>query len=577
MLVFGDLKQNEDAAEIVKMLELRLQTCCAMPAGLARHEALVGTFIRASELVQGVADAEFHHIHADEISARQDAGNALLLQLAQAIARSWESGFTATYDWPDPIESQLQMLGSAGAITTKQAEGYAFYALYPESYIAAARKSGLGADTVVIGIRSIGAGLAALVAAGLGAPPAQTVRPHGHPFDRRLSIGDALAERLLGGNGAIAIVDEGPGLSGSSFNGVADWLVEHGIEEHRIHFFPSHGGALGHAAQAAHRERWARASRHHVDFDALVVRASNPAHRLQSWAEGATGDRLTQMKDVSGGGWRGLSKGGEDLPADPAMEKRKFLLTGGRGKWIAKFSGLGNIGENKLHLAEALGKAGFLPQPATLAGGFLVLPWIGGETGAENLVPPDRILQYLALRAGMPPAGNGADLAELFEATIFNIGKRHGEEAASAVRSGLGDPGRFSLVRCCTDNRMQRWEWRQKDGHWYKFDSLDHHAAHDLVGCQDIAWDLAGACVELDLSPDEQRWLATELGTRLEREFDPAFLQAIELCYLGFQTGLWSMARDRNNEEEAVLIDGQLQRYDQRLAKWGIGMTCVKS
>src|SRR5690606_5152455 len=118
---------------------------------------------------------------------------------------------------------------------------------YPEGYLATARSSGLGAQTCVIGIRSIGTALAALVAAAIGARQAISVRPVGHPFDREIRA----APDLLAGadmRGDFAVVDEGPGLSGSSFASVAKWLASQGVEKERIHFFPSHGGAPGPAS-----------------------------------------------------------------------------------------------------------------------------------------------------------------------------------------------------------------------------------------------------------------------------------------------------------------------------------------
>ena len=93
-----------------------------------------------------------------------------------------------------------------------------------------ARQSGLGPDTRVIGIRSIGTGLAAIVAAALGAKRPFTVRPVGHPFSRELRIGDGLKEQLLADpHASFAIVDEGPGLSGSSFAAVIGWLRDNDV------------------------------------------------------------------------------------------------------------------------------------------------------------------------------------------------------------------------------------------------------------------------------------------------------------------------------------------------------------
>ena len=65
-----------------------------------------------------------------------------------------------------------------------------------------------------------------------GAIDAVTVRPVGPPFERRLALGPRLARALTRhqGRGA-AVVDEGPGLSGSSFAAVLDLLESSGWPE----------------------------------------------------------------------------------------------------------------------------------------------------------------------------------------------------------------------------------------------------------------------------------------------------------------------------------------------------------
>ena len=88
--------------------------------------------------------------------------------------------------------------------------------------------------------------------------------------DLRTRVRALLSTRLLGDPAAIfAVVDEGPGLSGSSFGAVADWLETHGVDRGRIRFYPGHGGEPGAQAAPAHRERWRAADRHVVEFDAL--------------------------------------------------------------------------------------------------------------------------------------------------------------------------------------------------------------------------------------------------------------------------------------------------------------------
>jgi hypothetical protein len=571
MLVYGDQERVEDAAALAREVEERLGFCEAMPFGMSRYQALVAAFIRAAELVQGIADSEYHQIGADEISERQDTGNAVLLNLAQAIAASWKSSFT------DPLEldcqAQLATLSTAGVLKTRQAEGYAFYALYPESYIAAAQRSGLGPDTTVIGIRSIGTGLAALVAAALGAAPATTVRPHGHPFDRQITLSDHLARRLLESKGSFAIVDEGPGISGSSFNCVADWLVGQGIAETRIHFFPSHGGNLGHAAKPDHRARWSRAQKHWLSFEQIILKPALPAQRLERWVADAIGPLDKPLRDISGGGWRSLSSNADTVPADSAMERLKFLATSNGENWLVKFAGLGSLGEAKLDLACKLSVAGFTLPPKALCHGFLVTPWIEGTATPGAKPPHDRLRDYLALRAGVPATSGGASLAELFAMAIYNIEQRCGKDLAEAAGRTLGDPARFDPVPCCTDNRLHAWEWLETPKGWLKLDGLDHHAAHDLLGCQDITWDLAGAVIELDLSKQEREHLRAELSTGLNRGITPDFLRVNQICYLAFQIGLWTMAKDRNGTHEHPKIEKNLARYEQHLR----AINCVNS
>lgn len=544
----------------------RLIQNAAMPAGLARHQHLVGTFIRAAGLVQSCADAEFHHIGADEWSNGQERGNSVLLALAQAVTASWDSGFQAPLNVPEGLAAVLRSIVPPGPVTTKQAEGYAFYALYPESYAEAARASGLGPDTLVIGIRSIGTGLAAMVAAALGAGPAVTVRPTGHPFDRKLCLGAGLCQRLVEHFGPFAIVDEGPGLSGSSFNSVADWLVEQGVGEERLQFFPSHAGDLGSAAQDSHRQRWARASKHVAAFEPLILQGANPVHRLENWIADLVGPLEQPLRDVSGGAWREAMS---QVPADPAMERRKFLCVGAQDRWLAKFEGVGQSGEDKLRLAYTLADAGFAPRPAGLCHGFLVMPWVQDIAAPGELVPLGRVVDYLALRAALPPLGSGAGLDALFDMAQYNIGQRCGVAAAERVGEALGDAARFTPVPCCTDNRLHPWEWIKTGEGWLKLDGLDHHASHDLVGCQDIAWDIAGAAIELDLTAVQRDEMVKRLSGTIGRRVDRDLVAALELCYLGFQIGLWTMALGRNGQTEQAPITALLERYTAHRALAG--------
>jgi hypothetical protein len=69
---------------------------------------------------------------------------------------------------------------------------------------------------------------------------------------------------------------------------------------------------------------------------------------------------------------------------------------------------------------------------------------------------------------------------------------------------------------------------------------VDHSQSHDLVGCQDILWDVAGASVELgsQMEHGPAEFLADGSPLRLE------LLQFLRLCYVAFQLGWWSYSSD---------------------------------
>ncbi|WKL39991.1 hypothetical protein Q1M64_14760 (plasmid) [Sinorhizobium meliloti] len=285
---------------------------------------------------------------ADEISSSRQTGECLLLDLAGLVARSWRQGFAGPVAVPARVARSLANSQAPLSLSIREPEGYAFYALYPESYLEAAAGSGLPADTVVIGLRSIGTTLSAIVAASIGAAPPVTLRPIGDPFQRRLAVASQLAERLLRDRAAnFAIVDEGPGLSGSSFGCVADWLEDHGVSGRRIHFFPRPQGrawtailrpssrALGGEAAQCHRRR--RSPDQAVQLCAPPRRLDRPSRRP---AREAARRRLSRLmaQDASR---RSLASRGRQVrtPEIPGAHRRRSMarqVCGTRRRWAAK-------------------------------------------------------------------------------------------------------------------------------------------------------------------------------------------------------------------------------------------------
>ncbi|NLS06369.1 hypothetical protein HGP14_23955 [Rhizobium sp. P32RR-XVIII] len=576
MLVYGDIRRIERPATVCAALAAAMVACTRMPPGLRRHAALVRAFIATGELVQGLADQEFERKGADDVSKVQEAGARLLLTHAQAVMQSWQNNFGGELLLANAWKSLLEHLDSGEPVQMKETEGFAFYALYPESYLQAALSSQLTSNTVVIGLRSIGVTLAALVAAALGSGPAFSLRPTGHPFQRRMQVTAELSGRILADpESNFAIVDEGPGLSGSSFGSVADWLEAHGVKPHRLHFFPSHAGEPGPRASTDQRQRWRERARYVVSMDDVIIRSPKPVRNLQTWVSELVGVEGVSWQDLSGGVWRGIhyAKPGDWPPSHIQMEKRKFLMRAGDQSWLIKFAGLSDAGSNKARRGTLLNEAGFTPDIVGACYGFTVERWVRGtpadaaDLDRSNII--DQLARYLGFRARHMSAPNsGASLDELCHMAVFNVEKARDSEAAGKLRQLIGNPDRLvrRLRRIDSDNRLHRWEWLvTATGQLLKTDALDHNCAHDMIGCQDVAWDVAGACVEFDLSAVERDRLADIVSQHADCDLRDDLLTAFEACYLAFQIGLWTGARNGIPRAETARIDKAAESYLRRL------------
>jgi hypothetical protein len=556
VLVYGDLRKRADPAQCVREINRRLEAVSSLAPGLDRHASLVGALVDAGQLLQGIADDAFAAARCDGLPDRELARD--LLTIARAVCRSWDSNFTELGDLP-----RLQMgSGWPAQVELRIPEGFAFYALYAEAYIEAARRLDLSAPPRVIGIRSIGTSLASAVAAALSAEPPATVRPFGDPFAREIAVEAELERALLDGDAHFVIVDEGPGQSGSSFSAVADWLQQRGVPLERIAILPSHSGAPGHAATEERRRWWRTAQREVADFEdrwpALVER----------WCATLLGPLDGPPEDISGGAWRRLHyRREEDWRAViPSWERRKLLVRARGEPFLVKFAGVGSIGERKLAMARSLHIDGLVPEPVGLVHGFLVERWLDEAVPLKPSDAPVRhIGRYVAERAKLMPAtsDSGASVEQLLGMARRNIGLEFGNDAACVLGSWEGRAPALErrVVRVRTDNRFAPHEWlRSRSGALIKTDALDHHQAHDLIGCQDVAWDVAGAIVEFDLNQN----LTAELIDTVEEAgctVDPQLLEFYRLAYLAFRLGQQRLGATMVSDE----------REQQRLTSCGDG------
>jgi hypothetical protein len=575
MIVFGDHKRKCRAGRLAEAASAAATNISAMPPGLERHSALVRLFVNVSELVQGLADAEFEVAGVDRNSASQQRGAQILVALASEVARSWRSGFASAGALDCDISRMLAKLDRQAEITTGAAEGYAHYALYPETYLAAAQQSGLDANTCVIGLRSIGLGLAAMVAAALGAPPPVSVRPVGHPFARRISAApDLIGRWLLIKAASYAIVDEGPGLSGSSFHAVVSWLLDQGVDLDRIHLFPSHRNGPGGKATEDINATWSRCRIHCVDFERTFD--GRTAAKLADWVGKLLAMPDVQLREISGGAWRHhlpLSPG-QWPPIFAGFERRKFLASAGAGRWLVKFAGLGESGLHKLRTATLLHESGFGPLVAGLCHGFLVERWVEARRFDGTGVSRERFIEWLGRYLGwrgahLRTSETGAAPDALASMAVRNCGEALGPTNAVELRHWFeARPLPQSTHRVQIDGRLHPWEFLCcADGKLLKTDALDHCRSHDLIGCQGIEWDIAGAVVEYDLSDPELLQLTVCTEAAMHRAIDRELLSYMLPCYLAFQLGLWTMA-DQAETGESDRLRSLIERYQTRLSRF---------
>jgi hypothetical protein len=535
MLVYGDHDQAANPRELCEALDLDCRAVWRMPPGLDRHAKLVGLLIEAGRLLQGVADAEFERAQCDRHSPPYALVRAAVQSFAESVCSSWDSGFETLAHIPEPPDLALL----PRTVSLRVPEGFAFYAVFPEAYIDVARRLRLNAPPRVIGVRSIGTSLAAVVAAALRAPPPVTVRPVGDPFGRGLSIAADIERDLLATDAHFIIVDEGPGQSGSSFAAVADWLRERGVPRDRMALLPSHDAPPGAAATDERRRWWGTVQREVADF------GDRWPHLVGSWFADRIGPLNDPPRDISGGAWRPLLYGREtEWPAVvPAWERRKFLVRSGGKRFLAKFAGLGRIGEEKLAIARALHSEAFVPEPVTLVHGFLVEHWCEDSFPlAKGEKPIAEIGRYIGTRAKLLPAmrDDGARVDELFAMIRRNVSLELGDESSRALAASAPRPSDLErrILRVRTDNKLQRHDWlRTAGGRLIKTDALDHHCGHDLVGCQDMAWDVAATMCEFALDAAERAKLIAAVehsaGTVVDREL----LAFYRLAYLAFRLG----------------------------------------
>jgi hypothetical protein len=98
---------------------------------------------------------------------------------------------------------------------------------------------------------------------------------------------------------------------------------------------------------------------------------------------------------------------------------------------------------------------------------------------------------------------------------------------------------------------------------------VDQAWGHDLIGCQDIAWDIAGAVVEFGLSRQAVGRLVRRVEEHAGSAVSPEAVALMQLCYCAFQAGLWSFAA--NDPQESARAWRRRGLYHDHLDRLAFG------
>jgi hypothetical protein len=535
LLVFRDGRTQASGSRLKAALASRLQELSFNRC----KDAILSALLAAGELECAAADAQLGFAEPDLSSLKA------LGKVTDAVA-----GLMLVSGSLDSAEliSVLESAGVPEVLSVSTPEGFAYYALHPLSYADVLDCLPLRDAVAVIGIRSIGTTLSAVTAAAARSRGKQaariTVRPTGHPYNRELDFSDreqAFTRDWLRRGAEFLVVDEGPGLSGSSFLSVAEALEREGVSPEQITLICAHQPEFGHfranhGAQRARRFRW------------VAVRGES--------RKPADADKF-----IGAGEWRREQFCSEqDWPAVwTTFERLKYLSAegtsaGNEGQRFYKFAGLGHYGETVIEREKLVAEAGFGPEPRQEGHGFCSYPWLTGRPmTADDLSPAviDRLARYCSFRAGVlsVPEANIAQLQQMAEHNLSEF--------------KLDIPVQLRLKRpVMADSRMQPHEWvLAPNGQMLKTDSGSHGDDHFFPGPTDIAWDLAGAILEWQMG-EAQKSAFLDSYCRASGDDAQKRIRDYVVAYAAFRAGYCLMAANAmQGSSEQARLDTAATRY----------------
>ena len=476
LLVFRGDQRRASGQELKAGLTAQIEQL----SGHGSQRTLLGALLLSGEIECGVADCDPRAARSCELLTDQLADALLAGEFAACNSSNFQNPAFQS------LINAVRDLPIFGQLSISTPEGFAYYALHPLAYADVIQQIPACDRLLVVGIRSIGTTLSAVAAAaardrGISVERI-TVRPQGHPYNRTTEFAaeqmDAVTTAVSCG-ASFAVVDEGPGLSGSSFLAVAEALERAGAPREKVFLVSGHPPNLNALCADDAARRWQR-------FHCIPVagEARRPAEAVDF---------------IGGGQWRSRVFANESQwpAAWTNFERLKYLSSSEHEeRRVFKFAGLGHYGDAVLERERKVAAAGFVPMPREESDGFVSYAWIDGrplsssDFSAEILA---KIAEYCAFRL-QAFSVELSDLNALQEMADHNLRKL-----------GLDLQVELRLEHAViADGRMQPHEWLlSKDGKLLKTDSGSHGDDHFFPGPTDIAWDLAGAIVEWQMN-DQQ-------------------------------------------------------------------------
>jgi hypothetical protein len=473
LLVFRGGQLRASGQELKAALTAQLEQVCSHGS----HDTLLSALLLAGELECVVADGDSEAARCCELTDR--IAEALLLVVAAYRPDCVKPDFQNLLDTARELPTLKQLSISIP-------EGFAYYALHPLAYADVMEEIPACESLLVVGIRSIGTTLSAIAAASARARGLKveriTVRPQGHPYNRSAKFTSEqmiAVEKAVSCGASFVVIDEGPGLSGSSFLAVAEALERAGAPAGKIILVSSHAPNVDALCANDASRRWQR-------FRCVPV--ANEVHRPDH-----------AIEFIGGGQWRRHVIGNDsEWPASwTSFERLKYLSPVARDeRRMFKFAGLGHYGEVVFEREREIATAGFGPMPRAESHGFVSYPWIQGRPLSANNLTSEiliRLAEYCAFRL----RAFAAELSDL-------------DALQQMADHNLRELGLDCTVELClkhpviADGKMQPHEWLlSTEGKLLKTDSGSHGDDHFFPGPTDIAWDLAGAIVEWQMN-DQQ-------------------------------------------------------------------------